>query len=276
MSIPGMGRIARLLPAIVAGWLVIAALPAHAQADDDFWRDDRFSLTVAVFKPEIDTTIKVDSDSLGAGTEIDVEQDLALEDRKSLVLGEGYWRFTRRQSVVFGYFELDRDGALMIDRELQWGDTLYPVNATVRSDFDTDIYWLSYRFSFLHNEKQELAASAGFHLADISARIAGENVGIEENDLLAPMPLIGLSYTYSFNPDWSLHLSTEWFGLEVDDIKGEILNLAAAVDWYPFERVGLSLAYTMFDVRIESGDSDLSGRFEYQYEGPSLGVTLRF
>lgn len=265
--------------AALAAVLSIALAGLHASAaevDEPFWHKDRLAFSLSIFKPEIDTTIRVDSKTLGIGTEIDVEQDLNLDDRVTLPVFEGYWRFTRRQSVEFGYFELDRTGTVDLPKDIDWGDTSFPLGDTVNSEFTTKILWVSYRYSFLHNEKQELAASIGIHGVDLSASLQSGTVGVEENDIVAPLPLIGLAYAYNITPDWTVRASGEWFGIEVNDIKGDIFNLAAAVEWFPWDKVGFQLGYTVFDVEVDSGDSDLEGKFEYEYKGPTLGVTFRF
>ena len=45
-------------------------------------------------------------------------------------------RISQRSRVEAEYFQLDHDGTRTIDRDIQWGDQVVPVNAQVTSRFD--------------------------------------------------------------------------------------------------------------------------------------------
>jgi len=55
-------------------------------------------------------------------------------------------------------------------------------------------------------------------------------------------------------------------GIEVNDIESDIFNLTAAVEWFPWDKVGFQLGYTVFDIEVDSGDSDLEGKKKDQTE----------
>jgi hypothetical protein len=68
-------------------------------------------------------------------------------------------------------------------------------------------------------------------------------------------------------PDWTLRAAGRYFGLEVNDIEGDIFNIYAGVEWFPFDKLGFELGSTVFDIEVDSGDSKLKGTFEYEYKG---------
>ena len=55
---------------------------------------------------DIDSGFRVDSRSLGRGTNIDAEDDLGLDDTNTVFRGELAWRLARRHQLRAGYFDL--------------------------------------------------------------------------------------------------------------------------------------------------------------------------
>ena len=66
------------------------------------------------------------------------ERDLGLEDADRFRF-DGLWRITPRHHLRGAYYALDRDAERRIDRELEFGDIVIPVQGEVSANVDTSI-----------------------------------------------------------------------------------------------------------------------------------------
>ena len=63
-----------------------------------------------LFFANLETKVRLDGTGGVLGTNIDFEQDLGLDDTKTRIMAEGYWRFFERHRLDVSYFDLDRSG----------------------------------------------------------------------------------------------------------------------------------------------------------------------
>ncbi len=101
-------------PSVVIGLLLLAPAWAFAQSE----LDDRFSLSLGAFFTNRDTDTRLDSETLGKGTEIDFENDLGLDSSDSVVRIDGHYRFSQKHRVNFSVFDLSRDSSATIQRDI--------------------------------------------------------------------------------------------------------------------------------------------------------------
>jgi hypothetical protein len=265
---------ARLFAATVA-LLALVATDVCLAAETDW---DRFRVTVGAFRPSINSNIRLDSSTLLAGTSVDLEDDLALEDSSTLLSVEGIWRITKRFSIEGSYFELGRSGSSTLNQQLDFGNQTFALNADVDTALNTDIASLALQYSFWHGEKLDLAASVGAYLMRIEASMDSTSpAGISESfSGDSPLPLIGLRAAYNFTSWMSLDLKGRYFGANIADVDGSMTNLLAGLQFSPFEHLGLGIGYEYFEIDITSENPDLPGKFLIEYSGPKLYMTLQF
>ncbi len=197
-----------LLPAVAAFLLLSGPGDALAQ-ERPAWRDDplgnRFVLGAGPFWARLDTQVRLDSSSGQIGTVIDFESTLGMDENDVLPISLGYYRFAKNHRLAFGYFRLNRNGAVVSDAPIRFGDVIFPANLPLSSFFDVDVYSLSYAYSLIHDEKKELAFNIGLQIQDIETGISG-NLGpsilSEDADVVAPLPTFGGSFDYAFNEKW--------------------------------------------------------------------------
>src|SRR5688572_8535870 len=81
-----------------------AAVPAPSYA----W--PRLSLSVAgEYFDRVDTTFRVDSDILGRGTELDLEDALDVDETAFAARVDASWHFFKRHWIDVSYFDLKRE-----------------------------------------------------------------------------------------------------------------------------------------------------------------------
>ena len=97
------------------------------QADIKY-ADETLVAQLGFFRPAIDTSIRADSETLGKGDGVDFEEDLGFKKDQDANRLSGYWRIAPRHRLQFGHFDYDRDAISTIDREIQFGDTIFRID----------------------------------------------------------------------------------------------------------------------------------------------------
>ena len=277
-----MKSLSRLLFALVLLWGCL--VPNAVKAGE--WikpGEERFKFIGGVFLPAFDRKIRVDNPSLGIGEEIDLENDLGLDDTQTTFYGNAYWRFFPRHRIGVGYFRFKDEVTATAQRDLQIGDEIFPVGASISSEFKFEIFPIHYSYSFMKREKMELAGTLGLHWYRINFAVAGSlslsglDAGTEVTAKAnAPLPLLGLQFQYHFTPKWTASIQAEAFGLSYSDYKGSLVNLAVRTEYWFFNHIGAGLAVNAFRLDFEVDSSEWRGELDYRYWGPQVYIIARF
>ena len=257
-------------------------VPASSQADT--WikpGEERFALGLGAFLPAFDTTLRVDNQTVGAGDSVSLEDDLGLTEDESVLWVVGTWRFVDRHRLGISYFSFNRDASAMALRDLQIGDEIYPVGASLQTKFALDITPVFYAYSFMKNKRHELAGSLGFHWVALdfevsgSASLAGGDANADASASAdVPLPLFGLRYDYYINQRWKTSVHGEVFALELTDelfhFSGNLYNIRASTDYWLTNNFGVGAAISWFDIDAKVDDTEWKGEIEYRYFGPQI------
>ncbi len=275
----------------VIGFLMILVclhFPASGFAED--WikpGEERLKLGAGVFFPSFGTKLRVDSDTIGAGTEVDLEDDLGFSSSETTFWAGGYWRFAAKHRLSAGYFQFDRDASATAGTDITIGDEIYPAGASLDSNFKIQVLPISYAYSFLKREKFELAGTIGLNWTKVDFDVSGSaSLGDKDPDAnvsadaSVPLPLIGLLFDYHFTPKWSAGLHGEVFWLNIDadsfGFSGTLINLRLSTEYWFFNNVGLGAAINWFSLDVDVNDGDWRGILDYQYWGPQVYAAVRF
>jgi len=277
--------------------LIALAFGPDAQADDAYDRFNQpFRVYVGGFWPTVNSEIGINGDVLPPGPPIDVEDVLNVDDQKLAGWGGVAWHISKRNSVEFEYFSLNRRGVRSDDYDppLQLGDNFIE-NGELTTDYNTSIGRLTYGFSLIANERSDLQIKAGLHIADleVGVQLAGaicnqdtvpavppgcpvaQSSSASEN-VTAPLPHFGLSYSYIMTPTLAFNLAVIGFAIELDSIDGSIIEIDADLGWQPTEHFGVGAGIRYFKTKVEAGTSDLNGSFELDYVGPAISLYVAF
>jgi hypothetical protein len=232
---------------------------------------ERFTLSLGgQLLATVDTTLRVDSDTLGTGTEVDLEDDFDLDD--SLFAGriDAEWLMAKRHSLDFSLYDLRREGTRVIDRNIQIGDIVFPINTSVTNEFENIVVKLAYRYAFLHRDRWKAGASLGLHTMDWKTEWKAGGVGLEEDfDFTAPLPVLGLFGSYALASKLFLNAASEFFALEYEEFDGFLNNTRLTLEHRTFEHLGfgIGLDYFLIDASAENESGSLSAEAEYDYLG---------
>ncbi len=257
----------------------LAATPAAAQR-----LSDTFSLQVAAYFPSVDSRVRVDAPNGTSGSSIDFENDLGFDKNRTLPAFMAEWRPNDDWVFNAEYYSLGRQNERAIDRELIVGDTVFPVNATIRSGFDSKIIRFTIGNRFYQTKNFELGAAVGLHGTDFSVFIEGEgSVGgqggqfqSENRSVFAPLPTIGLFLAWEPAPRVSIAGRFDWLSLSIDDYSGRLLNTEVSAAYRVHKNIDIGAMYRRVDYRVRVNRDNWEGEVKYNFNGPALFVQFGF
>ena len=267
----GTGYVSLFMPLVALMFLDIPT--AMAQADDD----TKFSISIGVFLTDRNSKTRVDGTAGMDGTEVDLEGDLGLNRSDSVFRIDGYYRFNKKHRLDFSVFDLSRTASTVIQKDIEWNDTLFPIDTTVNSNFDLAIYKLAYTWSFMRRDKGYLGLTAGLYIADFGTRLEVEEIGaLESAGLTAPLPVIGLRGQYEFTNKLSFRASGEIFALEYEDYSGSLYDVYAGLDYQFFEHVAIGIGINAVKLNIGISKDRFNGDIDWRYDGGMLFLKFDF
>lgn len=255
--------------------------PSVESGDEQGMLYQRFKIGAGAFAAFFNTSLRVDSEELGIGTEIDLEDDLGFDSSKFDFRGFGYYRLGKRHRITFGYFSLARSSVASTDGPIQFGDQVF--EGAVKATFSTAIPSLGYRFSFIANPKVEAAVGIGLS-AQITKTGISAIVSIDDEEFLGQdedsnvtLPIANLNLSASWNPITRLILSGSMGGLyvKISDIQASVGQAAIGADYYFLRNLGVGAAYSY----VKLGAKNTSGNtidISYRYSGLLIYATGAF
>jgi hypothetical protein len=247
--------------------LLFAPVVASAQGDDNR-NPDRFQFRVGtqIFS-SFTSVFRLDSETLGLGTEIGLEDDVGLEERIQVLRLDGTYNFNRRHNVALSFYDIERTGTRLTARDIQFGDEFFPAGTPVVSSFDQQILKLSYGYNFLVRERGVLGGSFGLHNMRFGTGLQAADASLgEDASADAPLPVFGLRGHYRFAERWRLVGSIEWFDVQVGDVQGTFEDFIVSVEHDTFDRFGFGFGLNNFGLDVEAGDEDLKGIIDLSFD----------
>ena len=247
--------------------------------------NDTFTATLGSYILESDTKVRLDGES-GRGTEVNWSDSFGGGDGTRFRV-DGAWRFgdSRRHKVRGMWFNFSQNRSAEFDREVNWGDVTFPVNTTIESVYEFDIYELAYEYAFLRRENLELSGSIGLHLAQFKVGMSAEvdtgggsgtaEIG-DEGKLNAPLPVIGGRAIWRISGDFWLDAMVQFFALEYENVDGRLIDTRIGVLWQPKKWGGIGIGYNRFDMDVDVTRDRFTGKLDWIYDGPQIFYSVSF
>ena len=271
-------------------WPICAAVllgsSVAAQAGESGLLDERCSLALGTFFMSSDTSLRADAFTTGEiGTPFNFEDTFQLDD-ENVFRVDASWRVGSRHLLRAMHFESDRSVSNVIDRDINFGDETFPIDAQVRADFDFDITELAYEYVLLDHDNYQLGASFGIHnagfriglSADVNSPGGDATVKIAEDVRTnAPLPVIGLQGRWHIAGDLYAQAHAQFFKLAFGGYEGDLQDYEAALIWQVTQHVGVGAAYSTFVTQVETDDRDhFEGQLRWRYSGSQLFMRMSF
>jgi hypothetical protein len=100
-------------------------------------------------------------------------------------------------------------------------------------------------------------------------------------DFTAPLPTLGLRMDFVLAPKWFFRSGSSIFYLEYEQFKGSVLASQAAIEYVPWDHVGIGLGIESFRFKAEADgedypEIDFKGNVEFTYVGAELYTRILF
>ncbi|WP_291148811.1 hypothetical protein [Flavobacterium sp. UBA7680] len=253
----------------------------NSAADDLPWHGRRFKATAGVFFPVNNTEVEVNGTGGRIGTDIDFEKDLGFETNTVSFFGAFEWRASRRSRFNLEYFYLKRNASKTLQKEIEFQDHTYPVNARVSAFMDNQMVRFAYGYAIISKPKYELGLLIGAHvmLADVGLRLEANTQELEYHDgvnFTAPLPDVGIWGEFVLGKKVGLYANVNYFALKINDIDGRIISYNLSVLYNVYKNFSLTAGYTGLNFRLDVTKPRIDGFFKWGYNGPTLAATYSF
>ncbi|MGH8278020.1 MAG: hypothetical protein ACRETQ_00410 [Gammaproteobacteria bacterium] len=218
------------------------------------------------------TALRVDALNGAIGTELNLERDLRLPDRRVIPDATAGWRFTRRSSLELNYIDLEREANNVIDRTLHYGGVDFTFNTTIRTFSDLRTASLIYRYKFVDAEAFSLSAHIGLHATRFAIGLSDQNTGASRSvDAQAPLPLAGLDAGFNAGA-WRFNVEADYLKMTVNRIRGHLNKYTVSVMHPLGAGFSAELGYTTYVLSLFGRRSTFTGDLRYAYQGPFLNL----
>jgi hypothetical protein len=276
----------RTTPLAVSIALLLAAF-ANTSTAADFSRfreskprvvEDLFRVEVSFIGATYDTMVRLDDDNSGLrNTDIDIEDDLGLDDMRSLVQGEITFLPGERHLLRLSGQATRRSANKQLQRTITFEDDTFVINGRVASKLDLTLFGLTYGYRFLKRERFELDGTFSIQIAEIDANISGRDANgtqirssQDAEDGVAPIPLLGLEGRFDFGSRWSAEGRVQYVGANTEGVDASITDARLAVTWRQSPYLVYGVGYRRFAIDVDVDRDDDSGSVDLSISGPML------
>ena len=265
--------------------LLLAATSFTAAAQDALPAVDRFYVGAGRYWADHDLDTRWDASDGSMGTHVNFQRDLGFVDRQDALvwnIGGSLGEERRHKIDAFGY-DYDDASTRVLDRTLQIGDNPYPVDAAFAGKLDLKITGVSYTWFFHHDGQRAFGVGLGAMRYDVDAEldatatVAGAPVAYANTlseDEWAPM--LRAEYAHALSPHWRWGASLAYTKKTGGNVTGDARDVQVRLEYFPWQRVGLSLRYNYNDVDLDFERTRFDGNLNLNNRGPQLLAMLRF
>ena len=244
------------------------------------WFVERLKISVGFLYVVNNTKINVGIDGK-PGSDINGERDFGINEETGTFVANFQWRISSRSRFTLSYFNSKRSATHLLDKDITFEDTTYPVNAQVSTHFNFSIIQFSYGYAILSKPRYELGLLIGAHIIGANTGIgtSKDNQGIATNrdfGFTAPLPDLGIWGGFAFTKRLALNFAVDYFTLTAGNFSGRVFASNATFIFRLVGQLDLTLGYSGINFSVDVTKQDANGRFKLDYNGPLFGVNFSF
>ena len=241
----------------IALLLLVVAAVASAEVKD------KFKLNIGgMYVTNFETEMQIAPKGAPVSLRINTKEQLNMKSDTNVFRLDGYYRFTDTHSIDFSYFTVNSNG--FRQGSITWDDTEI-ANAAINSYFDMDIYKVNYGYSFYHNDKVELALTAGLHITAIKLGISAygtidgtaDSYYNSNTSVTLPLPVFGFKGEYTvIDKKLFVNYRADYFFLSIGKYKGAIVTSALSMEYRFVDNFGMGLGFNANSIALQAdGDN---------------------
>ena len=239
--------------------------------------EKRFLVSANWIYAKLETNIRFESSTGFLGLKIELEEDLGLDTWKSMPVFTAMIKLGDRHYINAWYYYLARGGTRITDKEFEFNGTLIGLGTEINTYFDLHALSIGYAYQLIRQERAGLAIFANFYTTFVNSGINSNLEKLNENaSFPAVFPNLGLIPYYKLTDRIGFSGIISLFFMNMDDYSGSVHNIGAQLDLHVTPWLDLGIGYYLFDVTMEMAESTFKGIFDYTYQGPFIGIALRF
>ena len=271
-----MRTIARLVPLLIPVALALAG-PARAQGEAPRHPalTDEFYAGIGAFFPKTSTSAQFSGRS-GLGTIVEFEDSLGMRSSDTVPAAFGRMRLGERWRIEAEYFQLNRSAERSTDREIRWGDEVYPINTEIRSRFDFSDLRVSAGYAFFKTVDKEVGVGLGLHVAAYDVSLSANAIGNEQEDVTAPLPVLSVFGQFALTERWAIGARLDRFSLSYENYDGSLTALGLDLAYQPFRHVGFGVSYRSLFISLEAEKDGRTLKAEQTFQGPMFFMNASF
>ncbi|HZZ94634.1 MAG TPA: hypothetical protein VFE23_18870 [Usitatibacter sp.] len=278
---------ARFLPLAVAAMALVPALGATTAQAQDFFAppgppgQEWLTLDLGGIVNRFNSSVRVNGES-HRGSDINLENN-SLDRNLSSFEGALIWRFLPNHRFDIRYYGAKRSGSRQYDREIDIGDSTFPLGANVSVQSKNELFAANYRWSFWRTPQVETAFLVGLYGGTFKYDI--EAVGISGTaantyhksvSTTLPLPVLGFSVDWYIDPRWKVSGELAGMKAKIGDIDGHAYVAAATGEYMIWRGLGVGLRYGWTDINADLTKSDFNGNIGAKTNAVSLYAKLVF
>jgi hypothetical protein len=174
------------------------------------------------------------------------------------------------------YFDMSRT-ASSAARTIDFGDETFVLDTVVSINSDLVVLKADYTYAMLVKDRGYLGITGGLYVSQTTLGITAGGFGAsEEQDVTAPLPVIGLRGDYALGDHVTLRGAVQIFDYEVDKVDGRLTDFYFGADYAIGNHWAVGLAWNEVSMNItaQSERGNLEGSLDWGYDGVMLYAKL--
>ena len=241
---------------------------------------DHFAVRAAFYAPGMNTNLRVDPTNPPpgvTGTPVNGESDLGLPDKMHQGRVELMFRMRDRNKVRLDYFEADRSGTAVLNRDVVFGNETFLAGSQTQSSLDWKQFDITYTYSFIRNQHVELGTGIAVYFlqADAIGFVPATNQR-QEVSAATPFPALPLDFVWAISSRWALTAHGAYLRAHLAGFDGWYVDyqVDAQYRWNPNFAVGAGWA--AIRTSLERGSGVNPGTFAMSATGPQAFIRFSF
>lgn len=237
----------------------------------------RFGIKLGYVYAFLNTDISFESANRNITSTISLENDLGLPSNNFFFTGSFLYRITPRSAVYAQYYGIDREKNYQTDRDYIFLRDTIPDGTKIKAYFNTQVISAGYVLSVLKDPNAFLGFYFNVYLMFLDTGVKSELGAINANiRVAAPLPNFGLLASFRLTKWLNLDGEAGFFSLSTSTFEGSLYSFNISLMAKPVRWLGINLSYQEFDVRFLFPEDKVNTVVDYNFRGPSVGLSFIF